>query len=161
MPRHEIPPRAIPRNDNRYFEVLTQAVFQAGFSWAVVRAKWPNFRKAFRNFDVAAVARFGGRDLARLLADPGLVRNRKKLEAALENARVLRDLQRQHGSVKRWVRSLRPLPYAERVEALSREFRFLGPTGVYFFLWCVGEDVPRWEERAPKAQAELPSPTRR
>lgn len=161
MHRHEIPPRSVPRADSRYLEVLTQTVFQAGFSWQVVRAKWPAFRRAFREFDVAAVARFGLRDIDRMMQDRDLVRNRRKLEAAVENARILAELQREHGSVRRWVRSLRLLSYAEKVAVLSRTFRFLGPTGVFFFLWCVGEDVPRWEERVPKGESRPPGPTRR
>ncbi len=139
----------MPRSDRRYFELLTQAVFQAGFSWQVVRAKWPSIRRAFRGFDIDAVARFTVRDTARILSDPGIVRNRHKVAATVENARILRALARRHGSVRAYVASLRSLSYGEKVGILSRTFRFLGPTGVYVFLWCAGEDVPRWEERVP------------
>jgi DNA-3-methyladenine glycosylase I len=149
MYRYIIPPRAVPRSDRRYMEILAQAVFQAGFSWEVVRSKWPGVRRAFRNFDLDAVARLGPGDAARILSDPGVVRNRRKVAATIENARILRALARRHGSVRAYVASLRPLPYGEKVGVLSRTFRFLGPTGVYFFLWCAGEDVPEWEERVP------------
>lgn len=149
MYRYVIPPRSAPRTDRRYLEILSQAVFQAGFSWEVVRAKWPDIRRAFRHFEVGAVARFTPRDVRRMLDDPALVRNRRKIEATIENARVLRALARRHGSARAYFASLRPLPYAEKVRTLSRTFRFLGPTGVYFLLWCAGEDVPRWKERVP------------
>ncbi len=124
MYRHVIPPRAIPRTDEKYFEVLTQAVFQAGFSWQVVRAKWPHFSTAFKGFKIPTVARFGYRDIQRLLANPRLIRNARKIQATMDNAQTLEDL--------------------------SRRFRYLGPTGVFFFLWCVGEDVPEWKDRRPK-----------
>ncbi|GBD29867.1 DNA-3-methyladenine glycosylase 1 [bacterium HR32] len=146
-----IPHRAVPRTDDRYLEVLAQSVFQAGFSWEVVRRKWPTTRRAFRNFRIDAVARFGWHDVQRLLADPGVVRNRRKLQAVIENARVLQEIRRQHGSVRSYVQGyLRPKPYAEKVRILSRTFRFLGPTGIFHFLWCVGEQVPAWEHRDPR-----------
>lgn len=154
MYRYVIPPRAVPRSDRRYCEVLAQAVFQAGFSWQVVRAKWPDFCRAFRNFEIEKVATFTPRDVERILSDPGVVRNRQKVAATIENARVLRGLARRHGSVRRYVATLRPLSYADKVQVLSRTFRFLGPTGVYFFLWCVGEDVPEWEDRVPSPNQE-------
>lgn len=150
MYRYVIPPRSVPRTDDRYLEVLAQAVFQAGFSWEVVRRKWPATRRAFRQFRIRAVARFGWRDVQRLLQDPGVVRNRRKIQAVIENARILQQIQREHGSVRRWVQGvLRPKPYAEKVRILTRTFRYVGPTGVFHFLWCVGESVPAWEERDP------------
>ncbi|MEJ2148285.1 MAG: DNA-3-methyladenine glycosylase I, partial [Chloroflexota bacterium] len=79
-----IPPRKKPADDDGYFEVLTQAVFQAGFSWQVVRDKWANFRRAFDDFDFEAVARYDTRDIDRLVADAGIVRNARKIEATIE-----------------------------------------------------------------------------
>lgn len=149
MRQHEIPPRAVPQRDDTYLEILTQAVFQAGFSWQVVRAKWPHFRQVFKGFRIVAVARFTPRDVERLVKDPGLIRNARKIRATVDNARMLAALAREHGSVKAYIKSLRRLPYRERVRGLSRRFAFLGPTGVYFFLWSVGEEVPRWQDRDP------------
>ncbi len=87
MRHHEIPPRAIPKRDDTYLEILTQAVFQAGFSWQVVRAKWPHFRKVFKGFRIVAVARFTPRDVERLVKDPGLIRNARKIRATVDNTR--------------------------------------------------------------------------
>ncbi|MDR5684231.1 MAG: DNA-3-methyladenine glycosylase I [Armatimonadota bacterium] len=148
MYRYVIPPRAVPRADDRYFEVLSQSVFQAGFSWEVVRRKWPAMRRAFAGFDVDAVARFRTRDVERLMRNAAVVRNRRKIEAVIENARILQEIRREHGSVRRYIRTL-PRSYAQRVQILSRTFRFLGPTGVFHFLWCVGEPVPSWRDRDP------------
>ncbi len=144
---HEIPPRATPSSDSGYLEELTRAVFQSGFSWAVIRDKWPNFLEAFHGFDVDVVAEYGEDDLERLLSDPGIVRNGRKVIATIENARAIQRLSQEHGAFHDYLRSLDGLTYAERRKVLIREFRHLGPTGVFVFLWRVNEPVPEWEER--------------
>lgn len=145
--KHIIPPRIKPDDDDGYFEKLTEAVFQAGFSWQVVRDKWPNFRRAFDGFDVDAVARYDARDIERLVSDPGIVRNGQKIEATIYNARVMRDLAADHGSFHAYLRSLDGLPYPARSKALAMQFKWLGRTGVFVFLFMVDEDVPAWEDR--------------
>lgn len=148
MPQEiHIPPRRKPEDDNGYFEVLSQAVFQAGFSWEVVRNRWPEFRRAFDGFDIETVARYDVRDVDRLLADPGIVRNGRKIEAVIENARTMRRIIADYGSFEAYLRSLDDLPYHERSRTLARRFKWLGRTGVFFFLWCVDEEVPAWEDR--------------
>ena len=143
----EIPPRKRPEGDAGYLEELTKAIFRSGFSWRVIRDKWPNFQRAFDQFDVARVAAYDERDLDRLLADAGIVRNGRKIEATIQNARTIRDLVAQHGSFFAYLRSLDGMDYAARRETLSRQFRHLGPTGVFVFLFTVAEDVPAWEDR--------------
>ncbi len=145
--RYIIPPRAKPADDSAYLAVLAQATFQAGFSWEVVRNKWPNFMKAFHNFDLETVARYSPDDVDRLLADKGIVRNGRKIEAVIENARTMRRIVAEHGSFHAYLRTLDGLPYVKRRKALEKQFKWLGRTGVFFFLWCVEEDVPDWEDR--------------
>ena len=142
-----IPPREKPTSDDGYFSVITKAVFQAGFSWKVVHDKWPGFEAAFDGFSVARVADYDERDIERLTADAGIIRNGRKIEGTLHNARVMRDLSAQHGSFHSYLRSLDGLPYPERSNTLAKQFKWLGKTGTYFFLWSVAEDVPDWEER--------------
>ena len=144
---HEHPPREKPAHDNGYFEVLTQAVFQAGFSWKVVRSKWPGFQKAFDGFDIHKVAAYDERDVDRLLADEGIVRNGRKIQATIDNARVVQQLIAEHGSFEAYLRALDGLTWRKRRKALSKAFKNFGPTGVFFFLWSVDEEVPSWEER--------------
>lgn len=144
---YEIPPQEKPAGDSGYLEQLTKAIFQAGFSWRVIRDKWPNFEKAFDGFDIATVAAYGQPDVERLVADAGIVRNRRKIEATVHNARMMLDLSREHGSFHAYLRSLDALDYAGRRKELSHRFRNLGPTGVFTFLWCVDEKVPPWEDR--------------
>ena len=144
---HEIPPRVKPRNDSGYLEMLTKAIFQSGFSWAVIREKWPDFQRAFDGFNVQQVAAYGDRDFERLLTDSSIVRNRRKVLATIENARTFVDLAEEHGSFHGYIRSLDGLPYAEKRKRLTAQFKSLGPTGVFVFLWTVDEPVPSWEER--------------
>jgi DNA-3-methyladenine glycosylase I len=144
---HEIPPQKKPDDDNGYFEELTRAIFQAGFSWRVIRDKWPNFQAAFDGFEIESVAGYGEPDVERLVSDPGIVRNRRKIEATVQNARTMWDLIQEHGSFYAYLRSLDGLEYAGRRSELSIRFKNLGPTGVFTFLWCVEEEVPRWEDR--------------
>ena len=144
---HEIPAQVRPANDSGYLEQMTRAVFQAGFSWQVIRDKWPDFVRAFHGFDVEAVAGYDEGDVERLLGDAGIVRNGRKIVATMENARTIQRLAQSHGSFYNYLRSLDGLPYAERRARLSKQFRNLGPTGVFTFLWSVDEPVPEWEER--------------
>jgi DNA-3-methyladenine glycosylase I len=144
---YEIPPRKKPAGDNGYFEELTRAIFQAGFNWQVIQDKWPNFQQAFDGFDVATVAGYGEPDVERLANDRGIVRNRRKIEATIHNAREIWELIQKYGSFYAYLRSLDDRPYAARRKELGRRFKNLGPTSVFVFLWCVDEEVPDWEDR--------------
>lgn len=147
MPEYEIPPRQKPKHDSGYLEQMTKAIFQAGFSWRVVNQKWPSFQQAFDSFDVDRVAAYDDRDVDRLLADEGIVRNGRKIAATIENAKQLQGLSAKHGSVHGYLRSMDSWSYAERRTELSKRFKGLGPTGVFTFLWSVDEEVPNWDDR--------------
>jgi 3-methyladenine DNA glycosylase Tag len=146
-PGFEIPPQITPADDNGYLEQMTKAIFQAGFSWQVVNDKWPNFQRAFDDFDVDRVAAYGPEEVDRLLSDAGIVRNGRKIEATIANAIQFKAIRHEFGSFAGYLRSLDPLPYQERQKILSKRFRNLGRTGVFVFLWCVNEEVPDWEDR--------------
>lgn len=146
MAEYEIPPRAVPENDAGYLEKITQAVFQSGFSWQVIRLKWPGFRRAFADFDVDTVAAFTDEDVERLVEDKGIVRNGRKIAATLQNARICQNLIAEHGSFYAYLRSMDGQAYAQREKTLCKKFKFMGPMGAYFFYWSVGEDVPEYHE---------------
>ena len=94
----------VPLHDNRkLFEFLVLDAFQAGLSWAIVLRKREAFRKAFAGFDPARVARFTSARVERLLADPGIVRNRQKVESTVSNARAFLAVQREFGSFDRYI----------------------------------------------------------
>ncbi|MFQ6615306.1 MAG: DNA-3-methyladenine glycosylase I [Fidelibacterota bacterium] len=143
---YEIPPKKTPRSDDEYLEQMTKAIFQAGFSWAVIRNKWDDFRKAFDGFDIEKVAGYSLADLGRLASDPSIVRNRQKIAATVENARVMKQLVEDFGSFKTYLDSLKG-DYYHKADVLTRTFHHLGRTGVFVFLYCVNEEVPRWEDR--------------
>src|SRR5438552_3661570 len=144
-------------DDRRLFEFLILEGAQAGLSWLTILRKRENYRRAMAGFDPLRVARFGATDMRRLLADPGIVRNRLKLQATVANARAFLALQKEHGSFDRFVwsftdgapiqhrwRTLRQVPaQTPEATALSRAlrqrgFRFVGPTICYAFMQAVG-----------------------
>ncbi len=144
--------------DVELFERLALESFQAGLSWATILRKREAFRHAFRGFDPAVVAAFDDGDRARLMADAGIVRNRAKIEATIDNAAAILGLRAEHGSLDRYLagrvpdagRRLPPSATAADVPATSpvavalsadlrrRGFRFVGPTIVYAFMQSVG-----------------------
>lgn len=145
------------RDDQALFEMLTLEGAQAGLSWSTVLAKRDGYRRLFAGFDPARVARFTPTRVERLLADPGIVRNRLKVESTVANARAVLAVQKTHGSLtaflwqfvndapvqNRW-RSLTEIPaQTDTSKQMSRElkragFRFVGPTICYALMQAVG-----------------------
>jgi 3-methyladenine DNA glycosylase Tag len=139
------PPRTIePKTVGDYFEVLTKAVFQSGISWRVVEAKWDGLREALADLDPERVAALGPPDIDRLMEDGRVIRNRRKLEATVDNATEMLSLAEEYGDFRRYLRSHGG--FDETVADLKRRFRFLGDFGAYYFLHVVGEEVPPHEE---------------
>jgi DNA-3-methyladenine glycosylase I len=147
MPKDQSPPRVKPKDDSGYFEEMTKTVFRSGFSWKVIENKWPNFQKSFAQFSVDKVAAFDERDVDRLLADTSIVRNGRKIESTIHNARALKAIQKEFGSFEKYLRSLDGVGYPAVAKDLKNRFKHLGRTGTFTFLWIVGEEVPDWEER--------------
>jgi DNA-3-methyladenine glycosylase I len=141
------------RTDNGLYEKLTLEAFQSGLSWLTILRKRPAFRAAFANFEIEKVAAFGPADVARLLADPGIVRNRAKVDAAIANARVAVEVP---GGLAELLWSFAPLPRRKRPLSLAsvpvftsestamakdlkrRGFRFVGPTTAYALMQSTG-----------------------
>lgn len=126
------------RDDALLFERLVLEINQAGLSWLTILKKREAFRRAYRDFDIDRVARFGARDRTRLLADAGIIRNRLKVDAAIENARRLRALRDEWGSFVAWLDHWHPLPKAEWVKLFRGTFRFTGGEIVREFLVSTG-----------------------
>ena len=141
-----------------YLEVMTKAVFQSGMSWQVVEAKWGGFREAFAGFDPATVAAFTGDDVERLVEDARIIRNRRKIEATIHNAQVMLELDREYKGFGRYLRS-QP-DYEALVADLRGNFKFVGDSGAYYFLYVVGEPTPpheEWMAAHPPRAARRPS----
>ncbi|MFQ5921818.1 MAG: DNA-3-methyladenine glycosylase I [Anaerolineales bacterium] len=147
MPHGSMQQPGKPATDAAYLEEMTKAVFRAGFSWQVVDDKWPNFVAAFDRFDVEQVAAYDERDVDRLLADEGIVRNGRKIEATIHNARAMHEVTQEFGSFQKYLRSMDEQGYEATAKDMKARFSYLGKTGTFTFLWGVGEEVPDWEDR--------------
>jgi DNA-3-methyladenine glycosylase I len=136
-----------PASDDVYFENMTRVIFLAGLSWKMIDKKWPNFKKAFKDFSIAEVARFGEEDMKRLMSDTGIVRNRAKIIAAINNAKQLQNTKNEHGSFQSYLDKLdKSNNYALVIKELGKKFSRLGPSSAHIFLYSVGEHVRRQEE---------------
>lgn len=131
-----------PASDDGYFENMTRVIFQAGLSWRLIERKWPNFKKAFENFSVIRVARFGDDDAERLMAEKGIVRNRRKISATIHNAKQFQTIKKEFGSFQAYIDTLdKSNNYALVIKELSKKFKHLGPSSARILLYSVGEDV--------------------
>jgi DNA-3-methyladenine glycosylase I len=120
------------------FERLVLEINQAGLSWLTVLRKREAFRAAFAGFEVDKVAAFDDADIARLLADSGIVRNRQKVEAVVANARRIRELRGSHGSFHGWLEAHHPRPADAWTRLFRQNFRFTGGLIVGEFLMSLG-----------------------
>jgi DNA-3-methyladenine glycosylase I len=125
-------------DDARLFERLVLETNQAGLSWATILRKKDAFRRAYDGFDVSTVAAYGPGDRERLLGDPGIIRNRAKVDAAIENARRIIALQDEHGSFEGWLDAHHPLAKPEWVKLFKKTFRFTGGEITGEFLLSTG-----------------------
>lgn len=145
------------RDDRRLFEFLVLETFQAGLSWLTILRKRENFRRAFANFEPSKVAQFKTSDRNRLLDDAGIIRNRQKIDAAINNAKCFEVIQQQQGSfsdyvwdfvrgepvVNEWENENQVPPTSPLAEILSQDlksrgFKFVGPTIVYAHMQATG-----------------------
>lgn len=145
MPDGKSEPKQIsPQSLDDYLEIMVKVVFQSGMSYKVVEAKMPTIKEAFKNFDIHEVADFDERDIEALTQDTRVIRNQRKLNAIVANARKMIDLEKEHGSFKNYLRAHGD--FDATLKVLKNDFKFLGPFGIYYFLYVVGESVPEHEE---------------
>ncbi len=156
------------RDDRRLYEKVCLEGFQSGLSWLTILKKRANFRAAFADFDFARVARFGKRDVARLLKDAGIVRHLGKIESTINNARRALELEEECGSLATYFEQYRCdrrfagwVPVSDESKALSKDLRkrdwsYVGPTTMYAFLQAVGlvnDHAPGCDFRAAAERA--------
>jgi DNA-3-methyladenine glycosylase I len=126
---------------------MTRVIFLAGLSWKMIGEKWPNFKKAFNNFSVAEVAKFDEDDVKQLLSNTGIVRNRAKIIATINNAKQLQNIKKEYGSFQSYLDRLdKSNNYASVIKELGKKFSRLGPSSARIFLYSVGEKVERQNE---------------
>ncbi|MEO8147664.1 MAG: DNA-3-methyladenine glycosylase I [Bacteroidia bacterium] len=125
-------------DDNELFCRLILEINQAGLSWNTILNKQENFRKAFHNFEIKRVAAYKEKDIERLLSDAGIIRNRLKVNAAIENAKAILILQKEFGSFKKWLDHHHPKTKEEWMKVFKKTFKFTGGEIVNEFLLSTG-----------------------
>lgn len=125
-------------DDNALFERLVLEINQAGLSWDTILKKQESFEQAFKSFDIRKVATFTEKDRERLLNDPGIIRNKLKVNAAIENAKAIILIQKEFGSFKRWLDINHPLSLDAWVKLFKTKFRFVGGEIVNEMLMSTG-----------------------
>jgi len=139
------PPRYTAKTLDDYLEHMSKPVFQAGISWRVVEAKWPTIKTAFHRFKIARVARMGDREVDALVKDERVIRSRPKIAAIVHNAGEIMAIERETG-FKKYLRSFDDYDALEK--DLRKRLKFLGPSGIYHFLYSVKQPVPDWHDWA-------------
>lgn len=142
-------------DDNELFGRLILEINQAGLSWETILKKEENFRKAYDNFDIRKVAAYTETDRDRLLSDVGIIRNKLKVNAAIENAKTILGLQEQFGSFEKWLEHHHPKTKDEWVKLFKKTFRFTGGEIVNEFLMSIGYVRGAHSESCPVHQQIL------
>ncbi len=143
-----------PADERAYFTVLSWFVFGSGLNWRVLKMKWPAFLKAFAGFDPVKVAKYGERDIDRLLGDAAIIRNGRKIVGTIENARQLQEIAADSGGVTRWLRG-----FGSDVEGLTRavkkRFSHMGDVTTRMFLSAVGAiEYGSWQPTARQREGQ-------
>ncbi len=123
---------------------MPRAVFQAGVSWAQIAKHWNAYRRAFYEFDVKRVAAFDETEIARILAEPGVLRMRRKVDGAIKNARALIDVQTKFGDFQTYARSFDS--YSKLAKDIKKRFTFMGDMNVWYVLFRTREPVPHFDQ---------------
>jgi 3-methyladenine DNA glycosylase Tag len=153
------PPEKIsPTSLADYLDIMCKSVFQSGMSWKVIDAKWPGTREALREFDPYAIAEMDGDDVDELTQDTRLIRNRRKIEATIGNARRMIELDEEHKGFQNYLRAHGD--FWATLNAVKKDFKFMGDMGTYLFLYVVGEDVIP-HESMPSARSSAKAASRR
>ena len=137
-------------SDNTLFEVMSLQIFQAGLTWHMIIKKRDGFRSAFSNWCVKTVAHFGATEVATLRNDPSIIRNQMKIQAVIENAKIILDIQTKHGSFCNWFYNvLAGTEYPAIRSSLKETFKFMGPEISRMWLMASGRIT---EEEGAKYQ---------
>jgi DNA-3-methyladenine glycosylase I len=135
-----------PTKDREYFENLTRCIFQGGLNWTMIANKWPNFRKAFDDFNIEKVANYDIEDQERLKNDVGIIRNKQKIIATINNAEEFKRIAAEYGSFQKWLDSMdKGNNYDYVTKRLVSRFKRVGRGTAHIFLWSVGEPI-RWDK---------------
>jgi DNA-3-methyladenine glycosylase I len=142
-----------PKSDNELFERMSLQIFQAGLNWRLILSKRDNFLTSFDHFKITRVAKYDDKKLQQLLNDPGILRNRRKIESVIHNARVIKEIQKEYKSFQNYLDSL-----PNRLKTMQLEFRkrfkFMGPEISRMFVFNIGKIAPPHEPNCWRYQAK-------
>ncbi len=125
-------------DDNALFGRLILEINQAGLSWETILKKEPAFKKAYHQYNIKKIAAYNTADFERLMSNPGIIRNRLKIQAAIENAKAILQLQKEYGSFEKWISFHHPKSKEEWVKVFKQYFKFTGGEIVNEFLMSIG-----------------------
>jgi len=124
-----------PRSDQKYFEILCLCLLQAGLSWGSIRKHWQKYKKGFYDFDIHRLSKTKTREL---LKDPRVVKNRKKVEAIIYNAKEFQEIKREYGSFAHFLKALHQLGHEALLQSLMKQFKHIGAYTAEYYLHSVG-----------------------
>ncbi len=125
-------------DDNALFGRLILEINQAGLSWETILKKETAFKKAYHQYNIKKIAAYNTADFERLMSNPGIIRNRLKIQAAIENAKAILQLQKEYGSFEKWIAFHHPKSKEEWVKVFKQYFKFTGGEIVNEFLMSIG-----------------------
>ena len=133
--KSECKPGEEPKSDQEYFEILCLCVLQAGLNWGTIRRNWQRYRNAFFGFDINKLAKA---QTEKLIKKPNVIKNRKKVEAIIHNAKEFQKIKEEYGSFRNFLESFRELKNEELFKLLAKRFRHVGIYTAEYFLHSVG-----------------------
>ncbi len=135
-----------PKDNNGYFEQMSRIVFSTGLNWNVVEKKWPDIKREFLNFSVEKVAQFSDFDLKELLNDKKMIRSASKIKAIIKNAKTILALQKEFGSVEKYLDTMEKSGVDKLLKDLKKRFSYMGNSTSIMFLYGVGHESPALEK---------------
>lgn len=131
-----MPPGRPPASAQAYFEVLCLCILQAGLNWGSIRKHWARYKEGFLGFDVGRLAQANPEQV---MSNPGAIKNRRKVEAIIENAKEFLRIEREFGTFSAYLATLRGLSEHDRLKALAKRFRQVGPETADYYLHAIGD----------------------
>jgi DNA-3-methyladenine glycosylase I len=133
--RSDCKPGKRPKSDQKYFEILCLCLLQTGLNWGSIRKHWKKYKEGFYDFDIDRLSRARA---SVLLKDPHVIKNSKKVEAIIHNAKEFQQIRREFGSFSRFLKTLKQLKREELFKLLPKKFRHVGTYTVEYYLHSVG-----------------------
>ena len=124
-----------PKSDQEYFEVLSLCILQAGLNWAMIRKIWPKLKQGFCRFEIDALVEL---KVAKILENPNVIKNKKKIEAIINNAKEFKKIESEYGSFENCLKNLKKIPEKKAIKFLTQRFAHLGEYSAEYFLHSIG-----------------------